>query len=124
MHVVSACLRFGLPVLFLAGLVACQASPNVVQPTPAPGPTAEPTRAAPVKVSVEAVKDQVVLVDQVGYLATYPKIALVSDANATSFQLVDSKTQLAVFEGKLGEATRDADSGQVVRRADFSPVTA
>ena len=49
-------------------------------------PKREPAR-------LEPVKDQVVLVDQVGYLPAYPKLGFVSDANATTFQVVDVQQQ-------------------------------
>jgi endoglucanase len=128
MQILSACLKLAILLLFLAALVGCQSPPSAVPATPAkPVPTAEPTPQAPAPtsgpVTVEPVKDQAVLIDQVGYLSTYPKLGLVNDSNTTSFQVVDTKTGRAVFAGKLGDATRDSDSGQVVRRADFSALT-
>ncbi len=127
----SMCVRFGTPAA-LATLVACQpaVSPAVSVPTqpvaaaaPAPTvsaiamPTVLPSGAA---VTLEPIKDQVVLVDQVGYLPARPKIGLVADAVATSFQIVDVSRSRSVFEGRLGEPMRDPDTGQVLRRADFS----
>src|SRR5258707_3611172 len=112
----SMCVRFGTPAA-LATLVACQpaVSPTVSAPTqpvgaaaaPAPTvsaiavPTVLPSGAA---VTLGPIKDQVVLVDQVGYLPARPKIGLVADAVATSFQIFDVSTTRSVFEGKLGES--------------------
>jgi endoglucanase len=75
------------------------------------------------QVALEAVKDQVILVDQVGYLPAYPKVGLVGDANATTFQIVDVTTSRAALTGRLSEPLRDTDTGQLLRRADFSSVT-
>jgi endoglucanase len=71
-------------------------------------------------VTLGPIQDQVVLVDQLGYLPARPKIGLVADAVATAFQIVDVSSSRSVFEGKLGEPMRDPDTGQVLRRADFS----
>jgi endoglucanase len=63
------------------------------------------------------------MVDQVGYLPTYPKVGLVVATSATNFQLVDTQTSRSVFEAPLGAPTRDPDTGQTMRQADFSAFT-
>jgi endoglucanase len=124
----STRLRIFAP-LAVAALVGCQTAPSVSTsatapasspPTVAPAPTQQP---AAVPVSLGPIKDQVVLVDQVGYLTGAQKIGLVGDANATTFQVVDVASSQSVFSAPLGDAARDPDSGQVLKRADFSSVT-
>ena len=58
-------------------------------------------------------------VDQVGYLAGGPKIALVSDTGKT-FEIRRSSDGNAVFRGRLGPAAVDSLSGDTVQAADFS----
>jgi endoglucanase len=69
------------------------------------------------------ITDQVVLVDQVGYLTRGQKFGLVSDAAATTFQVVDVTSSQSVFSANLSDPQRDLDTGQVLRRADFSGLT-
>src|ERR1041385_2062616 len=98
MHLRSACLRFGAP-LAIASLVACQAPPAPPVPPIRPSATqavlAPPAAATPTSVpssepvTLAPIKDQLILVDQVGYLPGHAKVGLVADATATSFQLVD-----------------------------------
>jgi endoglucanase len=64
-------------------------------------------------------------VDQVGYLPSAPKIALVvSGAPAPAFVIRRSTDGSIVFQGKLSEAVHDPDSGDEVHTADFSSVHA
>jgi endoglucanase len=58
-------------------------------------------------------------VDQVGYLPTAPKIALVSAAG-TSFRVLRVKDGVQVLEGKLSAAVADRDTKDKVASADFS----
>ena len=134
MHPLPTCLR-ALPPLCLAALVGCQSAlptpttaPVTAKPTtgPAAAPTTAPAAPTPTSVpagepvQLEPVKDQVVLVDQVGYLPNYAKIGLVNDAKATLFHVVETQTSRSVLSGNLGDVMRDTDTGQSVRRADFS----
>ena len=64
-----------------------------------------------------------ILTDQVGYLPSESKIALVQDSNAKAFRVLDHATGRVVFEGRLGPKVHDPDTGRAVRKADFSPVT-
>jgi endoglucanase len=91
--------------------------------------TATPKQPTPVaelpsgeEVTLAPIKNQVILVDQIGYLPAHAKVGLVADATPTTFQVVDLKTGRSVFAAKLGEALRDLDTGQVLRRADFSSI--
>src|SRR3954447_14722066 len=64
-------------------------------------------------------------VDQVGYLASAPKLAMVvSEAATGAFSVVRATDSASVLTGALGPAKRDADSGDLVRLADFSSLTA
>src|SRR5262249_2877074 len=72
-------------------------------------------------VTLGPVTDQIVLVDQVGYLPNYPKVGLVSGADsATTFQLVDVQSRRSVFAAPLSETLKDVETGQALRHADFS----
>ena len=58
-------------------------------------------------------------VDQVGYLSSAPKIALVTVA-AKTFEVKRATSGVAVFKGTLGAASLDADTGDSVQIADFT----
>src|ERR1035437_7529999 len=58
-------------------------------------------------------------VDQVGYPLNGPKVALVS-SHATTFEIRRSSDGGVVFQGKLGSAVADKDTGDQVQAADFS----
>jgi endoglucanase len=63
-------------------------------------------------------------VDQVGYLPGAPKIAfIVSDRAAGPFHVLRQSDGVAVLHGTLRPAALDPDSGDLVRAADFTPVT-
>lgn len=60
-------------------------------------------------------------VNQVGYLPDAPKVAVLEgEAEAERFQVVDAETRAVVFEGEVGRAEIDANSGERVRHLDFS----
>ena len=42
-------------------------------------------------------------VDQVGYLPNYSKVAMVTDSNDTTFEIIDTKDNKVVFKGNLSE---------------------
>jgi len=122
-----------------ATVVACQTVP----PRPAATPAAAPAPNGPLAtksitptarssatelpsgrvVTLGPVKAQVVVVDQVGYLPQLRKIGLVVDTTATTFEVIDVKTSRSVFAAQLDAPRRDSDTGQSLRRADFSTVT-
>ena len=62
-------------------------------------------------------------VDQVGYLPSAQKIALVS-APAQTFQVKRTSDGKTVLEGKVSAAVKDADTGDSVQAADFSELRA
>jgi endoglucanase len=65
--------------------------------------------------------DTAIKVDQVGYLPAAQKIAFVT-AQAGKFAVKRADSNAVVFEGKLGAAEAEPDSGDQVRPADFSSV--
>jgi endoglucanase len=70
---------------------------------------------------VDARGNVAIKVDQVGYPANGPKVALVSTP-ATTFEVRRSSDGVVAFSGKLTPAEADADSGDQVRAADFTPL--
>src|SRR5207245_2971903 len=102
--------------------------PTPPHPAPAPatppvpgGPNAPAAQNAPAAgpptgehVALGPITDQVVVVDQVGYLPGHRKIGLVSDAaaTATSFQVVDVQSSRGAFAAALSAPVRAAESGQ------------
>lgn len=58
-------------------------------------------------------------VDQVGYPSRAAKIVIVS-ASAQTFELKRASDQVTVFQGRLGTAATDANSGDTVEGADFT----
>ncbi len=63
-------------------------------------------------------------VDQVGYLADAPKIALLASAEpAANFVLRRADSGEEIFRGNVGPPADDPDSGDRVQAADFSSVT-
>ena len=62
-------------------------------------------------------------VDQVGYLRTGRKIAMVSARGAT-FTIRRTVDDTAVFQGQLSSTATDANSGDVLQAADFSSLNA
>lgn len=64
---------------------------------------------------------QDIKVNQVGYLPDAPKIAVLEgDAEAERFMVVDASSNDVVFEGEIGRAEIDPNSGERVRHLDFS----
>ena len=68
--------------------------------------------------------DAALHVDQVGYLTNYSKTAMVADSAATSFEVVDAKSNQVVFKGNLSAAKKDDLSEETLRQADFSALKA
>jgi len=64
-------------------------------------------------------------VDQVGYLSGAPKVALVASKNAArEFTVRRASDGKMAFRGELAAAVEDPDSGDRVRAADFTKLTA
>jgi endoglucanase len=99
-------LLFGLALggLFVAGLLFC------------PSALAYGEESKAVERASGSIK-----VDQVGYPVNGPKVALVSSP-ATTFEVRRSSDGVVAFSGKLTPATADADTGDQVRAADFTPL--
>jgi endoglucanase len=123
--------RLFIGPLIIATLAACQSAappPAPPAPTVPPTVTSQPISVAPLpsgeQVTLGPVNDKAVLVDQVGYLPDHRKVGLVADARATSFQVVDVQTSRSVYAAALSDPLRDPDTGQTLRRADFSSVQA
>jgi endoglucanase len=60
-------------------------------------------------------------VDQVGYLPGSAKVAVVT-APAKTFEVKRASDNATAFQGTLGQATTDADTGDSVQTADFTKV--
>jgi len=58
-------------------------------------------------------------VDQVGYIPASEKIAVIT-APAAHFEVRRASDNVTVFQGELGPAAQDADTGDSVQLADFS----
>ena len=93
----SRSIRELLPSILLAGLLLCPAAPAHGAESPS----------------------LAIQVDQVGYPLNGPKVALVSSP-ATTFEVRRSSDHQVVFQGKLGSAVADKDTGDQVQAADFS----
>jgi endoglucanase len=91
-----------LPSVLLAGLLLCPAA--LVHGSESMGD--ESSRLA-------------IKVDQVGYPLNGPKVALVSSP-ATTFEIRRTSDNQVVFQGKLGTAVFDPNTGDQVQAADFS----
>lgn len=64
-------------------------------------------------------------IDQVGYLPDAPKLAVVTSPLAgETFQVLDAASGAEILKGTLSAPREDADTGDRVQIADFSPVTA
>jgi endoglucanase len=66
---------------------------------------------------------EAIKVDQVGYLPSRPKLAVVTDTRATGAFRVRRRDGSEVAGGALGPAVTDPDTGDTVRIADFSALT-
>lgn len=64
-------------------------------------------------------------VNQVGYLPEYPKVAtVIAGKGAKEFKVVNAATNKLVYKGMLSARRSDISSGDTVRQADFSAITA
>ena len=79
------------------------------------------TAAAPARDSSRAALSEAIKVDQVGYLPSRPKLAMVTDTRATgAFRVRRARDGAEVAGGALGPPQSDPDTGDTVRLADFS----
>ncbi len=70
-----------------------------------------------------AAETEMILVNQVGYLPDAQKVALIR-SEAEEFEIIDAVTGKIVFSAKTGEPGYWEMSGDTVRAADFSALTA
>lgn len=63
-------------------------------------------------------------VNQLGFLPSSPKIAVVPNVAATQFHILDSTSNQVVYSGTLSAARSWEPSAETVKRADFSDFTA
>jgi endoglucanase len=128
MHYCQRLLLWACPLTVVA-LAACQSAPLQPAPTPEPPMPSPQATLAPTAlpsgehVTLGPVTDQALLVNQVGYLPGNRKLGLVSAASGTEFQVVDTTTSRSVYAAYLSQPIRDPDTGQALRKADFTSVT-
>jgi len=70
-----------------------------------------------------AAATEMILINQVGYLPDAEKVALLR-SGAEEFEIIDATTGKVVFRGPAGESRYWEMSGDTVRTADFSALTA
>lgn len=81
--------------------------------------------ALPIFAAKDGTTDAKIHVDQVGYLPEYPKVAIVTSINGSNeFKVINPDTNVIVYKGVLSAPRKDISSGDTVRQADFSAVTA
>ena len=78
----------------------------------------------PVSADTGSAGEAKIHVDQVGYLSEYPKVAIIAATGTDVFKIVAADTNAVVYTGTLSASRNDPASGETVRSADFSPVTA
>jgi len=62
----------------------------------------------------------IIKVNQVGYIPSRRKLFMVSNANPSSFAIIDNKTKEVVYKGKFVEKIYDKDTGEHVHIGDFT----
>ena len=65
-----------------------------------------------------------VRLNQLGYLPGAKKLAVLPGSNSDSFSIIDTRTGKMVLEGKQGSEAVWTPSGERVRVADISTITA
>jgi endoglucanase len=87
--------------------------------TPTPTTPAQPAPTDPPPPTVNTT-DTLIKVNQVGYLPSANKIAVVPDNQAREFSVVNTANDTVVMSGTLSDAQTWAEADQSVRLADFS----
>jgi endoglucanase len=108
----SALYSTGLLVM-LAGLSACGGSGSSSSIN-------NPIQSNPVVTPEVTVSDELIKINQVGYLPSMGKVAIVPQTQASTFELLDASTGVTVFTGNLSEQGFWAPASENVKRADFS----
>lgn len=81
-------------------------------------PTPEPNMTPTGEQSAQLIK-----INQIGYLPTDDKIAVVPATSATSFDIIDAASNNVVMSGQLSNASNWDLAGELVKTADFSSLT-
>src|SRR3972149_6882026 len=71
----------------------------------------------------EVTKSDIFKINQGGFLPSARKMAAVNGATGDIFKVVDVESRKSVFAGRLGKAVQDLDSDDMLREADFTPLT-
>lgn len=100
-------------VLFLVGLLATLVACPAVSPVPPVPPVPPITDGAPE-----------IRYNQSGYLTTAPKVFVVTNSEATTFDIIDASNGSVVKTGALVDKGYWTDAEQTVRAGDFSTLTA
>jgi endoglucanase len=80
--------------------------------------------AQPEDAATPAALSEAIKLDQVGYLPSAPKLAVVTGSTASgAFGVHRVSDGVGVLDGSLGPAVLDSDTGDTVRIADFSGLT-
>jgi endoglucanase len=118
-------IAFSVIVLIIAIIaLSNKKEPAAVITKPDPTPSSSAAAITPSPQS-DVEKDPIepgskIRIDQVGYLATAPKIGMVIDGANDTFEVLNVSTKQSAFTGKLSAAVQDVNSGDKVRNADFS----
>lgn len=115
-YTLSSFKQHSIAAISVSGMVLLSAcgsggSSNSAQPAPAPAPNNPP--------AVEQ-SDQLIKINQVGYLAADAKLAAIPATSATTFEVVDSSNNSVAFSGDLTSANTWPVAGDSVKIADFS----
>lgn len=81
-----------------------------------------PTQSTPTAPPTVIASNELIKINQVGYLPSMAKLAIVPQTQATSFQLLDASTGVIVLNGDLSSQGLWAPAGENVKIADFSSV--
>jgi endoglucanase len=80
----------------------------------------DPIQSAPIAPPTVVSSNELIKINQVGYLPSMAKLAIVPQTQATSFQLLDAGTGVSVLSGDLSSQGFWAPAGENVKIADFS----
>jgi endoglucanase len=110
---------------FLCALAACDPGQTVKDDTDGKTnlPTPTSCKANELLVDNKCVLPSKIKFDTVGYLVDRKKIATIPAGSATKFQVVDADSDELAFEGDLGVASSNDDTGDTTQLADFSALT-
>lgn len=67
-----------------------------------------------------AQSNELIKLNQIGYLPTQSKVAVIPDTSASTFVIIDQQTDAVVYSGKLSKASNWQPANQIVKQADFT----